>query len=78
MATTLVNILNEMLNIDNCDEIMLDDGTTTWDVYNLLDLAVDAAHDTEDAGNYSLQDDGIYIVDENGYLEQLVYAITNS
>lgn len=78
MATTLVNILNEMLKLDNCDEIMLDDGTTTWDVYNLLDLAVDAAHDNDDEGNYSLQDDGIYTVDENGYLEQLVYAITNS
>ena len=48
-------------------EVILSDGGNDWDIDNLLD----AIAGEEDSNNYSVCEDGIYRVNEDGYLESI-------
>lgn len=71
---TILNIFNTLMGFENADSIRLNDGAYTWDVYNLYDATRNGDEerringDTPDDRTYSLQSDGIYLVDEDGYL----------
>lgn len=60
---TLLDCIKTLM--DRNDNIRLDDGANTWDLGNLYDaVAASENHDEK----YSIQPDGIYILDSNGYL----------
>lgn len=64
---TLIDCLNDLMARDNADHIRLDDGATTWDLDNLYDVVINSP-DYDEGLAYSVQDDGIYAVDADGYL----------
>lgn len=66
-AMTLIDCLNDLMAHDNSDHIRLDDGATTWDL-DYLYYAVINSPDYDEGIAYSVQDDGIYAVDADGYL----------
>ena len=70
---TIIDCIKTLLHEPNADAIRLDDGATTWDVYNLLDALADGEPDARD---YALQADGIYLVDEDGRLAGAAYGIS--
>lgn len=64
VSITLMEALQTLAAEDNADEIRLNDGAVTWDIYNLMDVARD------DDGDYALiLDQGIYRLRDDGYIE---------
>lgn len=71
---TLINSIKALLTRADADSIRLDDGATTWDLHNLYD-AVIGSEDYDEGAEYSVQADGIYALDANGYLVSPAYRI---
>lgn len=64
---TLIDCIKTLLGGDNADNIRLDDGAATWDLDNLYDAVINS-EDYDESVEYSVQADGIYALDANGYL----------
>lgn len=64
---TLIDCIKELLTRDDADSLRLDDGATTWDLDNLYDAVINS-EDYDESMEYSVQADGIYALDADGYL----------
>ena len=64
---TLIDCIKELLTRDDADSLRLDDGATTWDLDNLYDAVINS-EDYDESVEYSVQADGIYALDADGYL----------
>lgn len=63
---TLIDCIKTLMARDDADSIRLDDGANTWDLSNLHDAVT--AEDCDESVEHSVQPDGIYALDDNGYL----------
>ncbi len=64
---TLIDCIKALLTRDDADSLRLDDGATTWDLDNLYDAVINS-EDYDESMEYSVQADGIYALDADGYL----------
>lgn len=64
---TLIDCIKALLTRDDADSLRLDDGATTWDLDNLYDAVINS-EDYDESVEYSVQADGIYALDADGYL----------
>lgn len=64
---TLTDCIKALLTRDDADSLRLDDGATTWDLDNLYDAVINS-EDYDESVEYSVQADGIYALDADGYL----------
>lgn len=64
---TLIDCIKSLLTRDDADSLRLDDGATTWDLDNLYDAVINS-EDYDESVEYSVQADGIYALDADGYL----------
>lgn len=64
---TLIDCIKALLTRDDADSLRMDDGATTWDLDNLYDAVINS-EDYDESVEYSVQADGIYALDVNGYL----------
>lgn len=64
---TLIDCIKSLLTRDDTDSLRLDDGATTWDLDNLYDAVINS-EDYDESVEYSVQADGIYALDADGYL----------
>lgn len=64
---TLIDCIKAMLTRDDADSLRLDDGATTWDLDNLYDAVINSEGYDENM-EYSVQADGIFALDADGYL----------
>jgi len=67
--TTLIDIISQLLNRPDADDIRLNDGADTWDLYNLYD----AIAQEDDGGDYTEIDGDIYEVKADGYIGNRIY-----
>lgn len=68
---TLLECIKEMMCWKNADAIRLNDGARTWDLHNLYEaIANNVDSEVEEGADtlWSVQDDGIYRLDQDGYL----------
>lgn len=64
---TLIDCIKVLLTRDDADSLRLDDGATTWDLDNLYDAVINS-EDYDESVEYSVQADGTYGIDADGYL----------
>lgn len=64
---TLIDCIKALLTRDDADSLRLDDGATTWDLDNLYDAVINS-EDYDESVEYSVQADGIFALDADGYL----------
>ena len=64
---TLIDCIKALLTRDDADSLRMDDGATTWDLDNLYDAVINS-EDYDESVEYSVQADGIYALDADGYL----------
>lgn len=64
---TLIDCIKALLTRDDADSLRLDDGATAWDLDNLYDAVINS-EDYDESMEYSVQADGIYALDADGYL----------
>lgn len=64
---TLIDCIKALLTRDDADSLRLDDGATTWDLDNLYDAVINS-EGYDESVEYSVQADGIYTLDADGYL----------
>lgn len=64
---TLIDCIKALLTRDDADSLRLDDGATTWDLDNLYDAVINS-EDYDESMEYSVQADGIYALDADGFL----------
>lgn len=64
---TLIDCIKTLLTRDDADSLRLDDGATTWDLDNLYDAVINS-EGYDESMEYSVQADGIYALDADGYL----------
>lgn len=69
----LITILEDLVSIGQ-DELRLSDGAVTWKVWCLRD-EVRMWDNDEEPENYSWQSDGIWSINDAGYLDKLIYGI---
>lgn len=69
----LITILEDLVSIGQ-DELRLSDGAVTWKVWCLRD-EVRMWDNDEEPENYSWQSDGIWSINDDGYLDKLIYGI---
>ena len=63
---TLIDCIEALMSFENANSIRLDDGAATWDLSNLYSAVLNSEDD--ESVEYSVQPDGIYALDNSGYL----------